>query len=650
MSAAGSVFPWLEGDVSETRALALDELTLDGKKLDANVSDALQDIPFERTIEGASTVQLVLIDPYGDVLDSGLFSAAVDVDLPTPNGRILSYRLVNVKHVPPLTTITFEDLEVARLRGHKRPRQASRSDVTRAEFIRMLVREAPGIRFWSPELHVKQPIGKRRDLPTKVTKKTRRDPGFGSFVPKVKGVDASRAQIRLLEAVTDTGLSMGGNDRVLEGGVICVTQESSAQNLAGGDRDSVGAFQQRRSMGWPASRDVAKDAHEFFKRLIPIERAHRDQTIGWCVDQVQRSYTFGTARQGHDYDQWLKEGRATVMAYQGRESKAGTFEETSYAKRYVYRRGEPGGKREDTWTCAGRLADEVQFRRFMDMGVFHYVSDEYLNKQAARQIITRGEFPEGVLQVRIPSWDTGQTSGEVEIDVLLDVLEPPLGAVWILHGYGPSSGRYLLTKIRGSYLQPKATVTLTSPQPILPEPASTTGTRSRAVAQSGDAMKVAGRQLVYPLAVHGTDLGGVAAHMARPFGNWQSDNAVDIGCPIGTEIFAVDDGIIVRLGGAYDGTGKSNPNGFNITLKTKDNQWFYTHLSERRGLKIGQRVDRGMSFGRSGAANGVAHLHIGSEKGDPEAILGVKNAAPQKPGYSPAPTTGQTQHSGRAND
>jgi murein DD-endopeptidase MepM/ murein hydrolase activator NlpD len=227
----------------------------------------------------------------------------------------------------------------------------------------------------------------------------------------------------------------------------------------------------------------------------------------------------------------------------------------------------------------------------------------------------------------------------VEIDVLLDVLEPPIGAVWILHVYGPISGRYLLTKVRGSYQQPKATVTLTSPQPILPEPASTTSTRSRVTAQSGDAVKVAGRDLVYPTAIHGTDLGGVKEHMARAFGNWQSDNAVDIGVPIGTEVFAVDDGIIVRLGGAYDGTGQSNPNGYNITLKTHDNQWFYTHLSQRRALKIGQRVDRGMSFGRTGAANGVAHLHIGSEKGDPEALLGVDRLKTAPTGTAPAPQT-----------
>lgn len=128
----------------------------------------------------------------------------------------------------------------------------------------------------------------------------------------------------------------------------------------------------------------------------------------------------------------------------------------------------------------------------------------------------------------------------------------------------------------------------------------------------------------YPLPVPGTDLGGVAAHKARPFGNWQSDNAVDIGVPMGTTVLAVADGTITKLGGHWDGTGQSNPNGYNITLKTADNTWFYTHLRARdSSLRVGSQVSKGQALGESGAANNVAHLHIASQNGDPEQLLGV---------------------------
>jgi murein DD-endopeptidase MepM/ murein hydrolase activator NlpD len=128
--------------------------------------------------------------------------------------------------------------------------------------------------------------------------------------------------------------------------------------------------------------------------------------------------------------------------------------------------------------------------------------------------------------------------------------------------------------------------------------------------------------LVYPLPVHGRDLGGVAAHKARPFGNWQSDNAVDIGVPRGTAVLAVADGTITRLGGAWHG-GSGNPDGFNVTLDAGARRWFYTHLMERVDLSVGQRLSAGQLLGRSGAGNGVDHLHIASSAGDPERLLRV---------------------------
>ena len=128
----------------------------------------------------------------------------------------------------------------------------------------------------------------------------------------------------------------------------------------------------------------------------------------------------------------------------------------------------------------------------------------------------------------------------------------------------------------------------------------------------------------YPLAIHGTNLGGVSDHAARARGNWQSDNAVDIGAPLGTAVFAVGAGEVLQLGGSYDASGRPNPNGFNVTLKTSNNTWFYTHMRYRvPSLRVGSKVERGAFLGSTGAANSVPHLHIGSISGDPEAILGV---------------------------
>jgi hypothetical protein len=562
---ATSVFPWLDPDVSATRALALETLTLDGAKLDTNVASAIQDIPFIRTITGASRVSLLLIDPYGDLLDSGLFSAAVDVEIPAPNGRILAYRMVGFTYNAPILRVEFEDLEVARLRGHKRPRQASRSDVTRAEFIRMLVREAPGIRFWSPELHKRQPIASSKDITPKATKQDRRDPGFGSGDVKIKRKTATREQLRLLEQALDTAISRNDPERAMIGLVEAMTQESVVQNdrgntsgavtvpitgqTLGGHTENVGVLHQD-SRYWPASRNVARDVTPFLERLTAALKANSGKSIGWCVDAVQRSYSVNTAGQGKDYDQWEAEARDTVASYTGDAAVSGDdVQESTYRKRYVFRRGEPGGKREDTWTCTGRLADEVQWRRFMDMGVFNLASDDYLRKQAPRQLIKRGDLPPGVLEVRVPKWDIGQDEAEVEIDVMLDVLEPPLGAVWVLQGYGRADDRYLLQEVNGSYLRPKATVTLTSPRPKLPEPAAEIGTRAAdpAVRSSlaggnldaayAEAKRISGKRYPYVW-------GGGHAHVGTPDTGTGRDPGIGFDCSGST-------GAVLKAGGFW---------------------------------------------------------------------------------------------------
>jgi murein DD-endopeptidase MepM/ murein hydrolase activator NlpD len=98
-------------------------------------------------------------------------------------------------------------------------------------------------------------------------------------------------------------------------------------------------------------------------------------------------------------------------------------------------------------------------------------------------------------------------------------------------------------------------------------------------------------------------------------GNWQSDNAIDMGVPEGTPIYAVADGVITKSGGSNDDP-SSRFNGFRFTIEGDDNAWFYTHLSDA-DVQDGDRVVRGQLIGYSGSANGVEHLHIGQRDGDP---------------------------------
>jgi hypothetical protein len=69
-------------------------------------------------------------------------------------------------------------------------------------------------------------------------------------------------------------------------------QESHCNNLNCGDQDSLGAFQQRPSMGWgtPAQvMDPTYAANKFLEQAIPLAAAHPDYTPDRIAQGVQRA-------------------------------------------------------------------------------------------------------------------------------------------------------------------------------------------------------------------------------------------------------------------------------------------------------------------------------------------------------------------------
>src|SRR5262245_21163515 len=115
--------------------------------------DAITDGNLERTIDGASTLDLTVHDPRRSLIRSGLFGYQLDVQLDK-----LWFRLVKVNKNGDDLTLTFDDREVALLRRQVKPRKASRSQVTRAQFALSLVREVrPAIKFVAPDLTTRQP-------------------------------------------------------------------------------------------------------------------------------------------------------------------------------------------------------------------------------------------------------------------------------------------------------------------------------------------------------------------------------------------------------------------------------------------------------------------------------------------------------------
>lgn len=128
-----------------------------------------------------------------------------------------------------------------------------------------------------------------------------------------------------------------------------------------------------------------------------------------------------------------------------------------------------------------------------------------------------------------------------------------------------------------------------------------------------------------PFGGSGFPLGGrrPASLIGRPYqgthtlyGNWESDNAIDIPAPARTPVYAVADGVI---GSQLGSLGKGgNLSGDRVHLVTNGNEFYYAHLLSYT-VRPGQRVKKGQLIGYTGALN---HLHIASKHGDPQRIFG----------------------------
>src|SRR5215213_3746942 len=84
-------------------------------------------------------------------------------------------------------------------------------------------------------------------------------------------------------------------------GIATAMQESKLRNLPGGDRDSIGLFQQRPSQGWgtPAQiRDPVYASNAFYDVLVKVE-GYEDLPITRAAQTVQRS-AFPSAYADHE--------------------------------------------------------------------------------------------------------------------------------------------------------------------------------------------------------------------------------------------------------------------------------------------------------------------------------------------------------------
>ncbi|MCW2502020.1 MAG: hypothetical protein JWO79_304 [Actinomycetia bacterium] len=120
--------------------------------------------------------------------------------------------------------------------------------------------------------------------------------------------------------ITAVGIRRQMPERAVVVALATALQESKLRNLSGGDRDSIGLFQQRPSQGWGTPEqlnDPRYAAGEFYTHLLRIS-GWQDMRVTDAAQAVQHS--------GHPelYQQWADDADTLAKAFMGASTGAVT--------------------------------------------------------------------------------------------------------------------------------------------------------------------------------------------------------------------------------------------------------------------------------------------------------------------------------------
>ncbi|HEX5597917.1 MAG TPA: hypothetical protein VFX61_18175 [Micromonosporaceae bacterium] len=135
---------------------------------------------------------------------------------------------------------------------------------------------------------------------------------------KTRKIRLTSAQMANAATIAAVGMRRKLPERAIVVALATAFQESSMENLAGGDRDSVGLFQQRPSQGWGAVeqiRDPRYAANQFYAALEKV-RGWEQMRVTDAAQTVQRS-AFPEA-----YEKWADEAEVLTSALVGRTTGA----------------------------------------------------------------------------------------------------------------------------------------------------------------------------------------------------------------------------------------------------------------------------------------------------------------------------------------
>ena len=498
---------------------------------------AASSIQLERTIEGASTLTVVVKDPdqhvfsaargrtgprpltpaqrrakkkgratpiqvdegWEPIMTPGLYGRACEVDLDGMRFRLVK---VSYSYASQEATLTFEDLIVYLLKRKKGERRASRKKVTRAQFVLSQLREVKLVKppFICPELTVKQPVDKPNATGNTSSKSSSGGSGGeAGFSPNatLEGMDHTGARYpitgdrrRNCEEVMKAADEMTDNHLARLALVEACNVENHWSNSAvHADADSEGILQARRGMHGARATDIHWCVERFLKGhpnwrgnhggagAIELAKANPGRSAGWIAQELQGS---GFPDR---YDKTKPAANELLRAWGGAggSSEGSASKGGSYSKSYQFARQ----KNESAYTSIMRLAEEVKWRFFPVGMAVYFMSEEQLFNRRIRYTFRPGDNTVLDLSYDV---DWGKAVSECSLQVTLEGDDnafsrwgAPPGCVVELEGWDVPDGRWLVKSVRRDWFSPVLELSLVQPGKQGLEPANEQATRGSKV-------------------------------------------------------------------------------------------------------------------------------------------------------------------------
>ncbi|MCU1676645.1 MAG: hypothetical protein JWM93_1403 [Frankiales bacterium] len=597
-------------------------LVLVGRNATLDISDRVTNIRLARTIDGASTVTVAVSDPDLTVLNSPAIAGNGEGNLYClAILDSLVFQLVGITTRPRQTVLTFESEAIHRLRGFDKPKTMSRGTITRAMFIKWMCDEA-GVNFYSPELNVRQDIAPEE---TQAERDRRREPGFAKHTKvNVKGVRATRQQLNILSRLLTVAHSLNA-PYLPTLAMICSTIGESTVSFAVNKYGYGGPLQAHRDNIGP--RDVEQQAHYFLKggkgfqaggAIALAKTVSNPGEIALKVEGSRANFSSDAEAIDH-YAKWRDEAVAIIAAFNGGDPSTTT---STYVKPEQFRRG-IDGKRETSWACMRRLADQVKWYLFEVAGTVYFMSPRQLKRSRARMLVAPGA--DGIVEVNLDYDTSPKHDNKIKVVCYASAWAAPPGSVAEVQGYGPLDTRWLVEDItRESLASTKTDVTLARfVRKNLPEPAHTSVTTTKTDQPVGTPITPGA-----PDSLRGSN--GLAApvqtNLATDTNGWSGPgghDGIDLICAADAPLYAICDAkvIDVRSGGWWGKGAPSDPelrargDGI-IQLEClvdvgpfkRGMHFGYGHAEGAR-VKVGDIVRAGQVIGRAGLANAY-HVHF----------------------------------------